>query len=167
MTVRDILFWPDPRLREICDPVPEISRKTRELADDLFDTMYAASGRGLAAPQIGVLRQVFVMDAGWKTGRRTPLAMINPVILASSSAECDLEEACLSIPGLSVSVRRPAEVSVLWTETDGSRHTRDFDGIEARIIQHEFAHLVGQVIFDAFGPQQSAALEAEYLAARA
>ncbi|MDJ0628056.1 MAG: peptide deformylase [Rhodobacter sp.] len=167
MTAREILLWPDPRLREICDPVSEVTEDIRALADDLFDTMYRANGRGLAAPQIGVAQQVFVLDAGWKRGQHTPRAMVNPSILASSTAVCDIEEACLSIPGLAVTVRRPAEISVLWIDLDGTQHTGDFGGIEARIIQHEFAHLVGQTIFDEFSPEESAVLQAGYMAGRA
>jgi len=167
VTVREILLWPDARLREVCDPVPDISDEIQALVSDLFDTMYDAKGRGLAAPQIGVLQRVFVMDAGWKEGRRRPLAMINPMVLHSSAAQCDIEEACLSIPGVSATVRRPEDISVLWTDPDGTQQTRDFNGVQARIIQHEVAHLFGQVIFDALSPEDGAALETRYLAGRA
>ena len=154
-------------MREICDAVPEISGHTRALIRDMFDTMYNAKGRGLAAPQIGVLQQVFVMDADWKQGQLAPMAMINPMILKSSAAQSDIEEACLSIPGVSATIRRPEEISVRWTDLDGTQQTRDFDGVQARIIQHEVAHLFGQVIFDALSPEGSAALESRYLEARA
>ncbi|WP_164661763.1 peptide deformylase [Tropicibacter sp. Alg240-R139] len=145
MAVRPILTWPDDRLSTRCAPVtgPEDG-----LIVDMFDTMYAAQGRGLAAPQIGVLSRVFVMDSGWKEGEPSPIAMINPFIMAAERAEEIGAEGCLSIPDIMVTVSRPRAVTVQWTAPEGDIHMADFDGFEARCIQHEFDHLNGMVTFD-------------------
>lgn len=157
MSVRPVLRWPDPRLSQPCpasvEPLPE------GLVADLFDTMYAARGRGLAAPQIGVMRRVFVMDCGWKGGESAPLAMIDPVIMAAERVPVAGEELCLSIPGVPVPVVRHKAVTVQWTAPDGDIHMADFDGFEARCIQHEIDHLNGVVTFDRTDPALRARLE--------
>lgn len=161
MPVQPLVLWPDPRLSQRCDPVEQDPVQT--LIDDLFDTMYAAQGRGLAAPQIGVMKRVFVMDVGWKDGEKTPMAMINPTIMAAERAPCVMEEGCLSIPGVLVPVDRPKAVTVQWTAPDGDIHMNDFDGFEARCIQHEFDHLNGVVTFDHLSASERAEIEGNYL----
>lgn len=145
MSVRPILTWPDPVLRRVCAPV---TGDVGEVVADLFDTMYAAPGRGLAAPQIGVQLRVFVIDCGWKEGNAAPLACINPEIIAASDAEAGGEEACLSIPGIAAEVRRPAEITLRFLDPEGAVQERHLTGIEAKCAQHEFDHLDGTVIFD-------------------
>lgn len=159
MAVRPILTWPDDRLSTQCTPVTE---PEDALIADMFDTMYAANGRGLAAPQIGVLKRVFVMDCGWKEGEPAPLAMINPFIMAAERAEEIGPEGCLSIPGIMVSVSRPRAVTVQWTAPEGDIHMADFDGFEARCIQHEFDHLNGMVTFDRLDDVARRTAEAHY-----
>ncbi len=159
MAVRPILSWPDTRLSTQCAPVAE---PEDDLIADLFDTMYAAKGRGLAAPQIGVLKRVFVMDCGWKEGEATPLAMINPFIMAVERTEETGPEGCLSIPGVMVSVSRPRAVTVQWTAAEGDIHMADFDGFESRCIQHEFDHLNGIVTFDRLDDTARRTAEAHY-----
>lgn len=166
MTVREILLWPDPRLSQPCDPVTEIGAATAALVEDLFETMYAAQGRGLAAPQIGVMQQVFVTDTGWKEGAPRPRAMVNPQILDRSAAQTDMEENCLSIPDFPLQIRRPSAVTVQWHDAGGAEHSAAFEGAEARVIQHEYAHLRGTVIFHAFPPDTARALEAQFAQAR-
>lgn len=161
-----ILTWPDARLSQHCDPVEDVAAQAG-LISDMFDTMYAAPGRGLAAPQVGAMLRLFVMDAGWKDGEKTPLVMINPVIMAAERDPVVMEEGCLSIPGVVVPVARPRAVTVQWTSETGEIHMNDFDGAEARIIQHEFDHLNGVVTFDRVAPERRAALEAAYREARA
>lgn len=165
MSVRDILHWPDPRLSQRCAPVEQ--EPLDALIADLFDTMYAAQGRGLAAPQIGVMKRVFVMDCGWKDGTPGPMAMINPTIMAAERVPVTAEEGCLSIPGILVPVTRHQAVTVQWTAPEGDIHMADFDGFEARCIQHEFDHLNGQVTFDRIAPELRAELEPAYLAQQA
>lgn len=162
MSVRPVLRWPDPRLSQRCAPAGD--ELPEGLVADLFDTMYAAQGRGLAAPQIGVMKRVFVMDCGWKEGEPAPLAMIDPVVIAAERVPVTGEEGCLSIPGVPVPVTRHKAVTVQWTAPDGDIHMADFDGFEARCIQHEIDHLDGVVIFDRIGEALRAELEDAYLA---
>nr|WP_217351806.1 peptide deformylase [Ruegeria sp. HKCCD8929] len=156
-----ILTWPDPRLSQKCEPVA--GEVPQDLIRDMFDTMYAAQGRGLAAPQVGVMRRFFVMDCGWKQGEPAPMAMINPVIMAAERVPEVMEEGCLSIPGIMVVVERPKAVTVQWTAPEGDIHMADFDGFEARCIQHEFDHLNGVVTLDLLDADARRAAEAEYM----
>ncbi|MGX9351988.1 peptide deformylase [Shimia sp. W99] len=146
MSVLPLVIWPDVRLSQVCDPVGEDDHEA--LVQDMFDTMYAAKGRGLAAPQVGVMRRIFVMDAGWKEGEPTPEAFLDPVIMVREKRVEVTEEGCLSIPGLMVPVERPVAVTLAWRDARGDMHMRDFDGFEARCIQHEIDHLDGRVTLD-------------------
>lgn len=158
MAVRPILRWPDARLAQVSADVGD--EVLDGLIADMFDTMYAANGRGLAAPQIGVMKRVFVMDATWKDGDRSPEVFIDPGVIVASKEVCTIGEGCLSIPGLTVPVERPAAVTLGWRCEKGDLHMRDFDGAEARVIQHELDHLEGRVSLD----RVSAELRAELLA---
>ncbi|MCB1362799.1 MAG: peptide deformylase [Rhodobacteraceae bacterium] len=161
MAVLPILKWPDPRLSQGCAPVAH--EPLDALIADLFETMYAAQGRGLAAPQVGVLKRVFVMDCGWKDGDPTPLAMINPTIMAAERVPVLADEGCLSLPGIVVAVERHKAVTVQWTAPEGDIHMADFDECEARCIQHEFDHLNGMVTLERIAPDLRARLERAYL----
>ncbi|PCH72111.1 MAG: peptide deformylase [Rhodobacteraceae bacterium] len=163
MSVLPILIWPDTRLQQRCAPVR--SEQLDDLITDMFDTMYAAKGRGLAAPQVGVLKRLFVMDCTWKDGTPSPMVMINPTIMATENDPATAEEGCLSIPGVLVKVTRPKAVTLQWTAREGDIHMADFDGFEALCIQHEFDHLNGVVTFDHLDPQTRAHLETEFLEA--
>lgn len=162
MAVLRILQWPDPMLRHRAAPVEH--EPLDQLIADMFDTMYAAKGRGLAAPQVGVSRRVFVMDCTWKEGTPEPVTMINPTIMAAERIPVDMDEGCLSIPGVLVPVTRHKAVTVQWTDATGQIHMNDFDGFEARCIQHELDHLNGEVTFDRIAPDLRAELEGAYLA---
>ena len=162
MSVLPIVQWPDPRLSTVCAPVDAPTCET--LLNDLFDTMYAAKGRGLAGPQVGVLARLFVMDAGWKEGTPTPLVMINPEI-EPCGEPASLEEMCLSVPDVGVPVLRPSSVFVRWHDEHGAPQAAQFGGAEARIIQHEFDHLDGKLHFDRVSPDLRTDLETPYLKA--
>ena len=162
MSVLPIVQWPDPRLSTVCAPVDAPTCET--LPNDMFDTMYAAKGRGLAGPQVGVLARLFVMDAGWKEGTPTPLVMINPEI-EPCGEPASLEEMCLSVPDVFVPVLRPSSVFVRWRDPHGAQKAAQFDGAEARIIQHEFDHLDGKLHFDRVSPDLRTDLETPYLKA--
>lgn len=162
MSVLPIVAWPDPRLSRVCDPVGAVDAASRALADDMLKTMYAANGRGLAAPQVGVLRRLFVMDVTWKEGDKSPMVCIDPVIDVLEGAESTNEEACLSIIGVSAEVTRPAQISLTFTDAEGERQTLTLDGIAAICAQHEMDHLDGRVIFDHLDAPARAALETEY-----
>ncbi|MFA8387307.1 MAG: peptide deformylase [Pelagibaca sp.] len=163
MSVRPIVRWPDPRLAQVCDPVRDPAALA-DLVQDMFDTMYDAPGRGLAAPQIGVMQRLFVMDPTWKEGDRTPYVCINPEIVASGDPVAEKTEACLSIPGVSADVTRSTEITLAYTDLDGTRHETRLTGFSATCAQHELDHLNGVVIFDRLAPEAKAWLEAEYAA---
>lgn len=159
MAVLEILRWPDARLSAMCAPV---SGNVNALAADMLETMYDAQGRGLAAPQVGHLIRVFVMDVTWKEGAPTPIVMVNPVITAQSETVMPSDEGCLSIPGILASVDRPAEVTIEWQGATGQDHKETLTGFAARCAQHELDHLNGIVTFDRISPKQRARLEADY-----
>jgi len=162
MSLRDIVQWPDPRLATICAAVTQDEDVTALIAD-MLDTMYDAPGRGLAAPQVGVLKRLFVMDVGWKDGARDPIVMINPQILWRAEDTAGGEEGCLSIPGLSTEVIRPTRVRVHWQDAGRKSQEQTFEGFAARCIQHEYDHLDGRVTLDHLSPELRAEAEARYL----
>ncbi|MEM8730510.1 MAG: peptide deformylase [Pseudomonadota bacterium] len=165
MAVRDILIWPDAQLSQVCDPVL-MGEDLRGLIGDLFETMYAAKARGLAACQIGVMKRVFVMDVTWKAGPKNPLVMINPQILDQSAMMQTMTEACLSIPGIQIDIERPEEISVAWTDEKGHLRDADFSGFGAVCVQHEIDHLDGIVYFDRASHDARQEAEADYAAGR-
>jgi peptide deformylase len=147
MSVLDIVIWPDARLTRVCAPVPMITPEIVRLMADMFDTMYDAPGRGLAAPQVGRTERIFVFDAGWKSGSPTPIACVNPEIIALSEDRMTGEEGCLSIPNTPMDIERAAQVTLRWIDLEGTQE-RTFTGSEAVIVQHENDHLDGIVIYD-------------------
>ncbi len=151
MMIRSILIHPDPRLKKRCDPVGEITDEVRKLASDMLETMYDAPGIGLAAPQVGVMKRVLVMDC-IKDGPAEPMVLVNPVVEWASEDLTIYEEGCLSIPDQYADVKRPAEVRVRWTDLDGAEQERQFDGLWATCVQHEIDHLDGKLFIDYLGP---------------
>ncbi|MEL6551073.1 MAG: peptide deformylase [Pseudomonadota bacterium] len=146
--IRPLVLHPDPLLAEASALVRAFDEDLAGLVRDLFDTMYDAPGRGLAAVQIGQMRRVFVMDAGWKEGAPTPRVFVNPVITDHTTALATHEEGCLSIPDTPRRVSRPAEVTLAWQDEHGIPHEGTFTGFEAACVQHEFDHLEGKTILD-------------------
>ena len=165
MSVLPILTWPDPRLARVARPVGEITESVRSLAADMLETMYAAPGRGLAGPQVGVLLRIFVMDPTWKDGERDPVVCVDPEILWASEETVEIEEGCLSIPGVTTAVTRPEDVRMAWTTLEGDRVVAELAGIAARVAQHELDHLDGLVTFDRLAPEARAAALDAYAAA--
>ena len=149
---RQILIHPDPRLKKVAAAVPDISDELRALSDDMLETMYDAPGIGLAAPQIGVLDRVLVMDCAEKEEEPSPIVMFNPEIVLSSNDENVHEEGCLSIPDQFAEVTRPAEVKVAWLDRDGNPQEQDFEGLWATCVQHEIDHLNGKLFIDYLKP---------------
>ncbi|MEI4232441.1 peptide deformylase [Roseovarius sp. D22-M7] len=149
---RPILIHPDPRLKKVCAPVPDLSDDLRRLADDMLETMYDAPGIGLAAPQVGVLRRLIVMDCVKDEGAAPrPLVMFNPEIKAASDEVATYEEGCLSIPEQFAEVTRPEAVDVAWIDRDGQERFETFDGLWATCVQHEIDHLNGKLFIDHLG----------------
>lgn len=148
MALLPILQFPDPRLRLPCLPVGRVTPDIETLVEDMLATMYAAQGRGLAAPQVGVLKRLFVMDVVWKDEERSPRVFLDPLITATSEETARFTEGCLSIPGVPSPVSRPAEVTLAWTALDGTRCSETFTGIGAVCVQHEYDHLNGRLCID-------------------
>jgi peptide deformylase len=140
-----ILQFPDPRLRQVAKPVGRFDRSYFKTFDDMFDTMYAAPGVGLAATQVGIDERFTVIDVS--DGREEPLVLINPEIITGTNA-CDLEEGCLSVPGHQEKVRRYTEVRVRALDRDGKPIEFEADGLLAHCIQHEIDHLDGKLFVD-------------------
>jgi peptide deformylase len=150
---RPILIHPDPRLKQVAKPVPDLSDELRTLAADMLETMYDAPGIGLAAPQIGVGARLIVLDCIKEEGAKPrPLAMFNPEIVAASDETSTYEEGCLSIPDQYADVTRPSEVTVRWIDTDGREQTEDMEALWATCVQHEIDHLDGKLFIDYLKP---------------
>jgi peptide deformylase len=159
--VRKIHLYGDPVLREKAAPAGPVDADVRALAADLLDTLTAADGVGLAAPQIGVLRRVLAVHpppdgAGVREG---PRVYVDPEVLERSGEQESAEEGCLSIPGIYEQVRRPREVLVRARDLDGTSFEVRVDGIVARILQHEIDHLDGVLFVDRVGPMRRALLK--------
>ncbi|MGS4948019.1 peptide deformylase [Meridianimarinicoccus sp. RP-17] len=153
MSVKPILIHPDPRLKKVAAPVPDLSDDLRALADDMLETMYDAPGIGLAAPQVGVGTRLIVMDCVKEEGADPrPMVLFNPEIVAASDTTSTYEEGCLSIPDQYADVTRPAEVTVRWIDRDGAERRADFAGLWATCVQHEIDHLDGKLFIDYLSP---------------
>ena len=139
-----IRFHPDPILRTVCAPVVG---DVTALARGMLDAMYAAPGRGLAAPQVGEALRLFVMDATWKDGLPDPRAFVNPEVIWTSDETAVAEEGCLSLPGRPRAVRRPVACRLAFDGPDGRREEA-FAGVAARCVLHEMDHLDGVLILD-------------------
>ena len=148
-----ILLHPDPRLKKTCAAVADISDDLRVLADNMLETMYDAPGIGLAAPQVGVLSRLIVLDCeSGEDASPRPIVMFNPEILASSDETNVYEEGCLSLPDQFADVTRPKAVKVAWLDRDGNPQEAEFDGLWATCLQHEIDHLNGKLFIDHLKP---------------
>ena len=145
MALLQILEFPDPRLRTRAQPVTQVDAALRTLIDDMFETMYAAPGIGLAATQVNVAKRVLVIDLSER--RDEPLALINPEILERSGIE-ETEEGCLSVPGYFDKVTRAEKIRVRALDRDGKQIEFEADGLLAVCIQHEIDHLDGKLFVD-------------------
>jgi peptide deformylase len=145
----DIRLLGDPILRQRAEEVEEIDDDLRQLAEEMFETMYTEEGIGLAAPQVGVSKRLFVMDV--REDEAEPQAVVNPVILEQSGSERG-EEGCLSLPGLIGTVERPAQVVIEGLDLDGKPLRIEAADLLARCIQHEIDHLDGVLFIDHLSP---------------
>jgi len=153
MAILPIVEVPDPRLRQISTPVEEVDDEIRRLVADMFETMYAAPGIGLAAIQVGVPKRLLVIDLqepeeeGGEPVRK-PLVFINPEILDNSDREVPYTEGCLSIPDQYADVDRPDRIRARWLDENGVAHAEEIDGFLAVCLQHEMDHLNGILFID-------------------
>lgn len=156
MSQLTILQFPDPRLRIVARPVTEVTDQTRQLADDMLETMYAASGIGLAATQVNQRIRLLVLDVS--EGRDQPAVFINPEIVDRSGTQI-CEEGCLSLPGEYAEVERAEAIRVRALGRDGNSFEIDADGLLAVCIQHEIDHLDGKVFIDYLSPMKRRLIE--------
>lgn len=145
--LREIVIWPDPVLKKRAAAVSSVTDATRALIRDMFETMYAADGVGLAAPQIGVLQRVIVLDTTPRQPEAKPIAMVNPVIVAKVGTTL-YDEGCLSVPGEAEEIERAARVTVKFLDPEGAEQTLDCEGLLAIAVQHETDHLDGTMFVD-------------------
>jgi peptide deformylase len=148
MAVRDILIIPDRRLRLKSEPVKAVDKTLRALIDDMFETMYAAPGIGLAAIQIGIPRRVVTMDLAKKDESKQPQVFINPEVTWASDEKAIYEEGCLSIPEYYEEVERPKTVRVKFLDADLKLQEIEADGLLATCLQHEIDHTNGVLFID-------------------
>lgn len=145
MALLDILHFPDPRLRNIAQPVEEITNEIKTLVDDMFETMYAAPGIGLAATQVNVHKRILVADVS--ETHSEPICLINPKIAELTGTE-QMEEGCLSVPGVFELVERADAIKVEALDRNGKGITLEANGLLAVCIQHEIDHLDGKLFVD-------------------
>ena len=148
MAIRTILTAPDPRLKKKAKPVASVDAGVRQLMDDMLETMYEAPGIGLAAPQIGELRRVIVLDIDREELKTGPILMANPEIIEASDEDATYEEGCLSVPEHYSDVVRPARVTVRYLDRDGAPREMACEGLLATCVQHEIDHLDGILFID-------------------
>jgi peptide deformylase len=142
MAILDIVYYGDPRLEKLSEPVNEVTPETRRFVKDMFETMYFTNGVGLSAPQVGVNQRILVIDCSGGSDREQQIALVNPVIV-TSSGEQKGPEGCLSFPGLFAEVTRPNVVKVKGLDLDGKSIEIEGEGLLARALHHEIGHLDG------------------------
>ncbi|HZQ01162.1 MAG TPA: peptide deformylase [Reyranella sp.] len=148
MALRTILTAPDPRLKKKSKAVEAVDDGVRQLMDDMLETMYAAPGIGLAAPQVGELRRVIVLDIDREDVKSGQICMANPEIVEASDDDATYEEGCLSVPEHYSDVVRPARVTVRYLDRDGNKQEMVCEGLLATCVQHEIDHLDGILFID-------------------
>ncbi len=154
----DIVVAPDKRLKTECAPIEEITPEIRGLAKRMLDDMYATEGCGLAAPQVGELVQMVVIDVDYTERKRNPYVLINPEIVVADGEEREFPEGCLSFPGITVRVTRPSHVVVRARNLDGDLMQYEAkDNLMAVCLQHEIDHLHGVTMLDHLRPLKRAA----------
>lgn len=150
MAILEILEFPDPRLRTEAQPVAAVTDETRQLVDNMFETMYAAPGVGLAATQVNVHQRVVVIDVS--DDQSQPLVFINPEITVLEGPDHEYDEGCLSVPGFYETVTRPENIRVNALDRDGNAFEIEPEGLLAVCIQHEVDHLNGKLFVDYLSP---------------
>ncbi len=148
MSKKKIVIEPDAILRKKSEPLEKISRNEKKLLDDMLETMYEASGIGLAAVQVGVLKRMVVIDVSKEKEKKKPLFLINPEITFYSKKKSIYEEGCLSLPGHYAEIERPAECHLSYIDYSGKKKNLKASGILSTCIQHEIDHLNGVLFVD-------------------
>ena len=148
MSIKDIITVPNEILKKISEPIEKIGTNEKKLIKDLFDTMYASNGIGLAAVQIGVLKRILVIDVSAKDEPKKPLYIVNPKIIWKSEEVITREEGCLSIPGYFAEITRPSKCKIQYLDYNGNEKEDEVDNLLSTCIQHEVDHLNGVLFID-------------------
>ena len=148
MTIKDIITVPSEILKKISEPIEKIDMNEKKLVKDLFDTMYASKGIGLAAVQVGILKRILVIDVSTKDEQKKPISLINPIIKRLSDDTSIYEEGCLSIPETFIEIERPKICEIEYIDLDGNKKELKCDGLMSTCVQHEINHLDGKLIID-------------------
>ena len=161
--VDDIVLAPDNRLKTECEPIEEITQEVRDLAARMLEDMYATDGCGLAAPQVGELVQLVVIDVDYTKNKKNPYVLVNPRIVVADGEERETGEGCLSFPGITVHVARPSHVVVEARNLDGDLMRYEAENnLMAVCLQHEIDHLHGVTMLDHLKPLQRVRMMYEY-----
>jgi peptide deformylase len=164
MAVLSILFFPDPRLHTVAKPVRAVDARIKTLIADMLETMYEASGIGLAATQVDVHERVIVIDVS--EHRNQPLVLVNPEIVWASPDKQVSDEGCLSVPGIYDEVERAAAIKVTALDADGQSRSIEAEGVLAVCIQHEMDHLLGKVFVEYLSPLKRNRIKTKMLKTR-
>ena len=148
MALLPIITAPDPRLKTVASRIDAADENIRRLMDDMLETMYAAPGVGLAAPQVGISKRVIVVDVARTGDAPEPMQMANPEIIEASSERSTVEEGCLSLPEHFAEVKRPERVRVRYLDRENEIREQEMDGFLATCVQHEIDHLDGVLFVD-------------------
>ncbi|MGU3399515.1 peptide deformylase [Brucellaceae bacterium D45D] len=148
MSLKPLVYLPDPLLREVSKPVEQFDAHLRKFADDMLETMYEAPGIGLAAIQVAEPIRLLTIDLAKEDQEKSPHVFVNPVIVQSSDEYSLYEEGCLSIPDYYAEVERPARIKVEYLDVEGKSQTMEADGLMATCLQHEIDHLNGVLFID-------------------
>lgn len=162
-----IVTFPDPMLRQVCEPCVPGDKSLKKLAKQMAKDMYKNDGCGIAAPQVGMLKRLIVIDCDMENYQQNPIALVNPEILETSGEPVTEEEGCLSCPGISVPITRPPFARVRYYDLEGEERTIEGDGLLGRCLQHEIDHLNGRTLFESCSPMDRIKALQDYEAARA
>ncbi|MCF6266109.1 MAG: peptide deformylase [Desulfuromusa sp.] len=162
MALREILHYPESLLKQKSLPVTEFNTELKQLADDMVETMYAAPGVGLAAPQVGVLQRLIILDCSTSEEPNDLLVAVNPEIIAEEGDSLE-EEGCLSVPGYWANVKRHAKATLRYQDINGNFHEREAEGLLAIGMQHEIDHLDGVLFVDRLSPLKRSIFRKKYL----
>jgi len=148
MAERPIIVAPDQRLKKHAQPVERVDDELRRLMDDMLETMYAAPGVGLAAPQVGVGQRILVADVSGQGEDPCPYRMVNPELVSTGEETETREEGCLSLPEVYAEITRPSQATVRYLDENNAERTLEAEGFLATVLQHEIDHLNGVLFID-------------------
>lgn len=161
MAVRSILRYPEPLLKQVSKSVIRFDAALKQLAEDMAETMYEAPGIGLAAPQVGELIRLIVIDCSGKENPPDLIVALNPRIVAKEGSSCE-EEGCLSVPEFYANVHRYTKVTMAYQDVDGTEQQREAEGLLAVAMQHEIDHLQGILFVDHLSPLKKSMFRKKY-----